>query len=177
MRLIKGFENYSITFCGRVINNNTGKSKKSTDNHSGRGYLYVDLYQNGKRKRKYIHRLVAEAYIPNPKNLPLVNHIDGNSKNNIATNLEWCTARENVDHAAKTLKAMNQYQKANQKRHRPIFGIYLKTGEKTKTYTSIREAERDLKIPSSNIVANLKGRQSHTKGICWCYVEEAKDNG
>lgn len=172
MKLIPNFENYAISLDGRVINNTTKKVKKPTDNHSGKGYLYVDLYKDGKRHRKYVHRLVAEAYIPNPNNLPFVNHIDGNPKNNNYKNLEWCSARQNVEHAAKILKVMKQYKTANDKRKKKICGFNIITKEKTKVFNSIFEASKILNIPSSNIVANLKGRQSHTKNIIWCYVEE-----
>lgn len=110
MKLINGFENYSVTLDGRVINNTTKKRKKPSDNHSGNGYLYVDLYKDGKRHRKYVHRLVAEAYLLNPYNLPLVNHIDGNTKNNYYKNLEWCTPKQNVEHASKVLGVMKQYE-------------------------------------------------------------------
>lgn len=171
MKPILNFENYSITLDGRVISNITKKCKKPTDNQTGNGYLYVDLYKDGKRHRKYVHRLVAEAYIPNPLNLPFVNHIDGNPKNNNYKNLEWCTPKQNVEHAAKILKVVNQYQTANNKRKKQICGFNIITKEKTRIFNSIREASKTMNIPSSNIVANLKGRQSHTKNIIWCYVE------
>lgn len=118
MKPILNFENYAITLDGRIINNTTKKYKKPTDNHSGKGYLYVDLYKDGKRHRKYVHRLVAEAYIPNLLNLPFVNHIDGNPKNNNYKNLEWCTAKQNVEHASKVLGVMNGYKTANKKREK-----------------------------------------------------------
>ena len=171
MKLILDFENYSVSLDGRVINNTTKKCKKPADNHSGNGYLYVDLYKDGKRHRKYVHRLVAEAYIPNPLNLPFVNHIDGNPKNNNYKNLEWCTPKQNVEHAAKTLKVMRQYEAANDKRKKPICGFNIITKEKTEIFNSICEASKKTNIPTSNIVANLKGRQAHTKDIIWCYVE------
>lgn len=90
---ICGYEGiYWITKSGHVINSN-GKMLKSYDN--GYGYLIVDLKANGKRKHKKIHRLVAEAFIPNPDNLPEVNHKDENKYNNSVDNLEWCNSSYN----------------------------------------------------------------------------------
>jgi hypothetical protein len=65
------------------------------------GYEYVSLWKNGKRKNIQIHRLVAIAFLDNPENKPMVNHIDGNKRNNHVSNLEWCTRQENTDHAVK----------------------------------------------------------------------------
>lgn len=65
------------------------------------GYFFVQPRKNGKPKNKPIHRLVAETFIPNPKRLPFVNHKDGNKKNNDISNLEWCTPKDNVNHAFK----------------------------------------------------------------------------
>jgi len=64
-------------------------------------YLITTITIEGKQKHLYVHRLVAETFIPNPENKPCVNHIDGNSKNNNIGNLEWCTYAENVHHAYK----------------------------------------------------------------------------
>jgi hypothetical protein len=64
-----------------------------------RGYLYVDLKKDGQRKLHRIHRLVAEAFLLNPDNLPVVNHRDGNKENNHYSNLEWCTSSQNNKHA------------------------------------------------------------------------------
>lgn len=70
-------------------------------NVNGRGYLGVCLIYNRRRKTKHIHRLLAESFIPNPKNKPQVNHIDGNKLNNSLNNLEWVTASENIIHGYK----------------------------------------------------------------------------
>lgn len=66
---------------------------------SREGYGYVQLYENDKRTVCAIHRLVATAFIPNPDNKPMVNHLDGNKLNNNVYNLEWCTCSENHRHA------------------------------------------------------------------------------
>jgi len=67
-----------------------------------KGYKAVMFHINGKAKCTKVHRLVAEAFIPNPDNLPCINHIDGNKLNNQASNLEWCTYQQNMQHAVRT---------------------------------------------------------------------------
>lgn len=175
MKLIPNFENYSVTMSGRVINNTTKKCKKPSDNHSGKGYLYVDLYNNGKRKRFYIHRLVAELYISNPDNKPYVNHIDGNPKNNKCENLEWCTALENVEHASKILGVMQQYNAANKNRQRAVKQIDVVTNKVIAVFESIREAERQTGINSSYISQICRGKFKQCFGYSWCYVEEVQN--
>ena len=95
-----------------------------------RGYLQVDMYKNGKVKRKYIHRLVAEAFIPNPKSFLEINHIDEVKDNNELSNLEWCTREHN-----------NNYGKRTEKVSKKVKAVNIKTGE-VLTFNSIREAGR-----------------------------------
>lgn len=88
-----GLSDYDITTSGEVINNHNGRHVKAQMN--GKGYLRVSI--GG--KLQFVHRLVAEKYIPNPESKPQVNHIDGNKLNNSVDNLEWATNLENRRHA------------------------------------------------------------------------------
>ena len=72
-----------------------GKPKKSFPNSMG--YLRTNLFKNGQGKNYFVHRIVAEAFVPNPKNLPCIDHIDRNYLNNSADNLRWCTQKENCN--------------------------------------------------------------------------------
>lgn len=96
---------YEISDTGLVKNlrrdpkNRTYPGKILSPSKTGSGYLFVLLSVNGITENKMIHRLVAEAFIPNPDNLPEVNHKDGNKENCGVNNLEWCTRPYNLKHA------------------------------------------------------------------------------
>ena len=81
-------EDYIINEDGTIFSKKTNKYLKLCNN--GTGYLLVSVYINGKNKSFLVHRLVAEKFIPNPNDLPCVNHIDCNKQNNHVDNLEWC---------------------------------------------------------------------------------------
>lgn len=99
MKKIIGFTNYSLSCCGDVINQYGKVLKPAIDKD---GYETVGLYGEDGHKYKRVSRLMAENWIPNPLNLPVVNHIDGNKRNNHVLNLEWCTQQQNIIHAHKT---------------------------------------------------------------------------
>ena len=99
-RDIKGYEGiYQISNKGRVKSLNykrTGKEKILSPGKR-RGYFYISLYKKGEKPKNFdIHRLVAQAFLPNPDNLPVVNHKDENKLNNNVENLEWCTFAYNT---------------------------------------------------------------------------------
>lgn len=100
-KVIKDFPNYTIDDSGKVKNIHTGKFLKNFANRQT-SYYQVNLWKNNKGTWKYLHRLLAEHFIPNPLNLPEVNHIDGNRQNNALSNLEWVTGQQNKIHAIQT---------------------------------------------------------------------------
>ena len=93
---IKGYDNYFILEDGKVYNSKTGRYLKPSVAPSG--YCRVNLSKNGQIKTFYIHRLVAEYYIPNPNKYKEVNHIDENKSNNKIDNLEWVEHKTNINH-------------------------------------------------------------------------------
>lgn len=107
---VKGYEGlYQVSNLGNVkrVGSFRGVNKKYLDNYilkpldNGKGYYRVKLTKNNVSKRFMLHRIIAIAFVDNPYNKSVVNHIDHNRKNNSINNLEWCTQSENVLHAVK----------------------------------------------------------------------------
>ena len=143
---IKGYEGiYQISSFGRVKSmerevgsrNNTRRLREKMLSQflSSAGYPTVNLYKDSNLKASYVHRLISEAFIPNPENKPQVKHIDGDKRNNDLSNLEWCTIKENRNHAAQKGLAARGAQagiaKLNRKAVLEIKAL-LKSGEKQK---------------------------------------------
>ena len=162
---------YSISSEGRVRNDETNKMK--TMDATSDGYHKVDLYSNGKRTSVRVHRLVAEAFIPNPNKLPQINHIDGNKENNNVKNLEWVNNSQNMIHAYRTGLAtphptygMRGHKNPNGGRKGiPIFCV-----ETNQTFSSAAEAERITGISDSCICDCLKGKCDHAHHLHFKYV-------
>lgn len=155
---VSGFEGkYQVSNLGRVRNANGRLMKGSIHNKSQ--YKYVVLRVNNKRYNKHIHRLVADAFIPNTHNSPCVNHIDGNKTNNVVENLEWCTYKENTAHAIK---------------NGLITRKKILCVDNGIIYNSVREAADILKICDKNGIHNItsccNGRQKTAYGMRWKYA-------
>ena len=99
-KTIKDYPNYEVSDAGRVRNTKTGHILRP--GWDGGGYQHVILCLNGKHKSKLIHRLAADAFLPNPEYKRTVNHINGDKKDNRVENLEWASDSENIKHAFKT---------------------------------------------------------------------------
>jgi hypothetical protein len=112
--IINDYPNYEISNKGRVYNNKTGVLLKPRKDANG--YYYVNLCKNGKQKHFCIHRLVAIAFIPNPKNLPCIDHINRIRTDNRLENLRWCSYSENnINKLQKSKYPKNIYKYTNRK--------------------------------------------------------------
>ena len=156
--IINEFDNYGISNLGNIKNIKNGKLLTPYLNKNG--YLTYTFCQNGIKKTFRIHRLVALHFIPNPNNLPYVNHIDGDKTNNRVENLEWCTAKENDNHARETgLK--NQ--------EKPVIAENIETKETT-TFKSVTEAGAILGINKGTISKVLNGKRNQTHGYKFYFI-------
>lgn len=146
------------------------KGRSRRPNINNRGYYYLPLNKDGKHWYAKVHRLVAMAFLPNPLNLPEVNHKDGNKLNNHADNLEWCTHSENHKHLYKMGNSNIDYER--ERRKRKILQLDMKTGEVVGSWNSIIEAERHYNKTNpkpTNIWSCLKGHSCSAYGFKWKY--------
>lgn len=156
---IIGYEGiYTIDEDGNVYSINRKKIIKQ----SMRGnYLYVALYKEGKRKQENVHRLVAMTFIPNPEELPCVNHKDENKLNNNVNNLEWCTAKYNNNYGRHQRERVAVLQTS--------IDMFSLSGQYIMSFSGIQAAARYINGSASNICACLKGRQYTSYGYIWSY--------
>ena len=105
---VKSLERYTI-----ILNGKRTEKEKFLYQGIRSGYYIVQLNKNNKRKSHQVHRLVAQAFIPNLKNKPFINHKDENRKNNYVENLEWCTQKENVNWSINKMKHRKKVSHSN----------------------------------------------------------------
>lgn len=152
MKLIKlnGYDNYYVSNEGYVYSG----TRKLAPRISKDGYNNVYLYKDGKGKNYKVHRLVAQMFLPNPKNLPEINHKDHNTLNNKVENLEWCDRTYN-----------NRYSRARKVRQLALNGNLIKIWE------CMRDVERSINIHHSAISMCCKNKIKTAGGYKWEYVE------
>ena len=160
--LIVGKNNYYVYKDGRVQNS---KTKRFTQPHPDKnGYLRVVLYDGNKTVNFIVHRLIALLYIPNPDNKPMVNHINGNKRDNRIKNLEWVSNLENIKHAWDN-KLMN-----------PRPGTRHHNCKLTEEDVLYIRKQRKLGVPRKVLAEKFNVRKNHitriTTGLRWKCLEE-----
>ena len=176
-RDIKGFEGkYMVSNMGRVKSLNyrrTGKEGIMKGVADGHGYLYVKLCKDGKDKKCWINRLVAQAFLENPNNLPEVNHKDEDKTNNCVENLEYCSKSYNINYGTRNKKAgkrISEKNTNNPKLSKPVIGINKVSGLILE-FPSAMEAERCTGINNGNITKCCKGKVNSAGGHIWFYAD------
>lgn len=186
---VKGFEGlYEVSNLGNVrsvdryvMNGNRccllkGKPKKPYPNSMG--YLRAKLHKNGQGKKYFVHRLVAETFIPNPNNLPCIDHIDRNYLNNSTDNLRWCTQKENCNNPLTRehtrSKEVNEKRLATKRKKQscncevPVY--YIDEQGKKISFKSMHEAQRQTNVSHSYISRSVNKKRP-ISGRQW-YKEE-----
>lgn len=175
---VKGYEGlYIVSDTGQVKSLFRYK-KVLKPNVTKRGYCTVQLFKDGKSKRLLIHRLVAEAFIPNEYNYPQVNHIDENKTNNSVANLEWCTAKYNMNYnngierrianRDYSLESLKETARRNGKKvSRPVLQI---DGDRIiARFESAKAASLATGIDHSHICDAARGKYKTAGGYKWKY--------
>ena len=168
-KTIDGYEGmYEVSSTGEVRNRKGEKLKPSI---TSTGYPHVSLCRQGERKSKNIHRLVAEAFIPNPNNYPIVNHKDENRANNNIDNLEWCSYSYNASYGEAPIKNSISMKKHFARDVNPN-KVKVKCVETGEIYESIIDASEKYKIDQSSItkVCKKKPKRKTAGGFHWEYA-------
>lgn len=176
---IKGYEGlYQVSNMGRIKSlnyRNTGEKGLLNGKPNSGGYLIVGLSKNKKTKSFYIHKLVAENFLPNPKNLPEVNHIDENKENNTVYNLEWCDRKYNNNYGSRTERASVSLKGKKHKKHKkPKLKkqiLCIESGEIFDTSQDVINIMFNGKGYSSHIRANICGQRKSAYGYHFKYIE------
>ena len=160
---VKGFEGlYEVTSTGLVISVRSHRLLKPKINRYG--YPTVTLSNGGRSRHVPIHRLVAEAFLPNPCAKPVVNHIDENKLNNCVENLEWVTIKENDNHGTRNIRMAETKCKA------PVLQLF--PDGQTVEFRGVKDASRSTGINRCQIAKCCQGKAKTAGGYEWRYVND-----
>lgn len=163
---------YKISADGRVYRFYKNGNKRELGGNVSHGYMRVRLSMGNKARWYSVHRLVADAFIANPKKLPQINHKNGIKLDNRVENLEWCTASENVQHAFKlglNKNTKKQYELAKAATAKPV--VCVETGEE---YLSLTDAGKAKGVSFSHIGQCALGKRQTAGGYHWIYSDSKK---
>ena len=164
---IEGYEGlYQISDKGRVKSLKFGKEKILSLKRDKKNYLRIILWKNGKNKTYQVHRLVAKSFIPNPDNLPQINHIDENPSNNNVENLEWCNSKYNNNFGNRNKRIAESL--TNGKKSKTIDQFSL-DGNFIRTWQSMMQVVRELGFPISSISYCCNGKLKSVGNFIWKY--------
>lgn len=211
---IAGWEGlYQVSNCGRVrsvkrtVWDNRGYYKNVPEKilkagKTKNGYMLVVLIKDGVGKSHKVHQLVAKAFIPNPSNLPIINHKNEIKSDNRVENIEWCSysynnsyngkakkigeklkgkkqSKESVRKRAEKLRGRKQsketVRKKAEKKSKPIMGVHKVSGKKV-FFPSIYESSRQTGISQGNICLCCQGKRKSTGGYIWKYADKEELN-
>lgn len=180
---IEGFEGlYQVSNLGRVkalkrsfVIGNGGIVKHEENILKERkyksGYCYVGLYKNGKEKKFKIHRLVAQAFIPNPENKPEIDHVNTVRDDNRVENLRWCTRKENFANPITHERRKINIEILHSLKYKPVLQ-YSKEGILVARYDSATHAARLNGFSQQNISHCCLGKRKSASGFIWCFAED-----
>ena len=182
---IEGYPNYQVSNMGRVKRLSTGYYRRTEKilkpQLQNNGYLHIKLSQKDKTKCILVHRLVAQVFIPNPNNLPQVNHINEDKTDNRVENLEWCDRKYNINYGngiskrVKTNKENGTYKKIgeiNYKNFSKSILQFSKDNSFIRRWDCIMDVQRELGYDNRQICSCLKNRQKTAKGFKWVYADD-----
>ena len=150
---IQGYEgDYQVSSYGRIKSFKKNKEKILKPQMHYKGYEFITLLKNGISKKYKVHRLVAEAFIPNPNNYPVVNHKDENKSNNNVKNLEWCTVSYNNIYNGKAVKIGKKHNKK------------VKCVTTNEIFNSIKEAREYFNIKSMSSISECCNKKRKSAG-------------
>lgn len=165
---------YKVSNLGRVMTfqrDVNGVILRQT-NVSG-NYKKVDLYNKYGYKTVLVHRLVAQAFLPNPNNLPEVNHRDEDPSNNNVDNLEWITHKDNMNYGTRTQRAVanTDWEAHSLKKQKAVYAIYPDTNN-VELFPSVKEAARSLGATPSYVAGVARGLYSEARGVKFRFADE-----